>query len=228
MRERALQPADGGWINSKGPSDVCQRLALGKPHRLLALMCCQLGWTTEFNATGLGTPTALACSCADKFPLELSQTAEHRDHQLAMWRGAIGPCVLEGTEASPALSQLVEHVEEVASARPPRRRSSRPRSQAPGGILDCSRQLAASRSSPPNGHPAPPSVGCWIFAGRAARSRSNSLVISTTEQHAALPYQGSGHWRPKVEFFVSSGGGLIQYRCGGLARAEHHVPGALA
>jgi len=70
--------------------------------------------------------------------------------------------------------------------------------------------------------------GCWIFAGRAARSRSNSLVISTTEQHAALPYQGSGHWRPKVEFFVSSGGGLIQYRCGGLARAEHHVPGALA
>src|SRR5262249_61792800 len=30
----------------------------------------------------------------------------------------------------------------------------------------------------------------WIFAGRAARSRSNNLVISTTEQHAALPYQG--------------------------------------
>src|SRR5215467_5251437 len=41
--------------------------------------------------------------------------------------------------------------------------------------------------------------GCWIFAGRAARSRSNSLVISTTEQHAALPYQGSGHWRPKMQ-----------------------------
>src|SRR5262249_62327401 len=41
--------------------------------------------------------------------------------------------------------------------------------------------------------------GCWIFAGHAARSRSNSLVISTTEQHAALPYQGSGHWRPKMQ-----------------------------
>src|SRR5262249_43379174 len=24
------------------------------------------------------------------------------------------------------------------------------------------------------------------------------LVISTTEQQAALPYQGSGHWRPKM------------------------------
>src|SRR5262245_33190542 len=56
--------------------------------------------------------------------------------------------------------------------------------------------LDASRSSPPNGHPAPPSVGCWIFAGRAARSRSNNLVISTTEQHAALPYQGSARRRP--------------------------------
>src|SRR5262249_43222802 len=34
--------------------------------------------------------------------------------------------------------------------------------------------------------------GCWIFAGRAARSRSDNLIISTTEQHAALPYQGDG------------------------------------
>ena len=85
-------------------------------------------------------------------------------------------------------------------SRPPRRRSSRPRSQAPRGILDCSRQLAASRSSPPNGHPAPPSVGmCWIFAGRAPRSRSDNLIISTTQQHAALPYQGRGHWRPKMQ-----------------------------
>ena len=41
--------------------------------------------------------------------------------------------------------------------------------------------------------------GCWILAGRAARSRSNNLVISTTEQHAALPDQGSGHWRPKMQ-----------------------------
>ena len=40
-------------------------------------------------------------------------------------------------------------------ARPPRRRSSRPAIEAPRGILDCSRQLDASRSSPPNGHPAP-------------------------------------------------------------------------
>src|SRR6516225_2369865 len=33
--------------------------------------------------------------------------------------------------------------------------------------------------------------GCWIFAGRAPRSRSDNLIISTTERHAALPYQGS-------------------------------------
>ena len=41
--------------------------------------------------------------------------------------------------------------------------------------------------------------GCWIFAGRARRSRSDNLVISTTEQQAALPYQGRGHWRPKMQ-----------------------------
>jgi len=72
-------------------------------------------------------------------------------------------------------------------ARPPRRRSSRPRSQAPGGILVCSHQLDASRSSPPNGHPPRYSWGCWIVAGRAARSSSDNLIISTTEQHVALP-----------------------------------------
>src|SRR5262244_954144 len=87
--------------------------------------------------------------------------------------------------------------ERGSSTRPPRRRSSRPRSQAPRGILDCSRQLDASRLSPPNGHPPHHSWGCWIFAGRAARSRSYNLIISTTEQHAAFPYQGSGHWRAR-------------------------------
>src|SRR5262249_59782781 len=59
----------------------------------------------------------------------------------------------------------------------------------PPGTLDCSRQLDASRSSPPNGHPPHHPWGCWIFAGRAARSSSDNLIISTTEQQAALPYQ---------------------------------------
>jgi len=65
--------------------------------------------------------------------------------------------------------------------------------------LDSSTQAIdrAIRSSPPNGHPAHHPWGCWIFAGRAARSRSNNLVISTTEQHTALPYQGSGGSPPR-------------------------------
>src|SRR5262245_33222050 len=41
--------------------------------------------------------------------------------------------------------------------------------------------------------------GCWIFARRAARSRSNNLVISTTEQPAAIPYQGSARRRAMAE-----------------------------
>src|SRR5215813_12675010 len=57
------------------------------------------------------------------------------------------------------------------------------------------RLLASARREPiePAQWPTQPHHpwGCWILAGRAARSRSNSLVISTTEQHAALPYQGT-------------------------------------
>jgi len=56
-------------------------------------------------------------------------------------------------------------------ARPPRRRSSRPAIEAPRGILDCSRQLDASRSSPPNGHPSPPSVADAGFSLDARRGR---------------------------------------------------------
>src|SRR5262249_22943355 len=49
-----------------------------------------------------------------------------------------------------------------------------------------------NRSMPDHAaHPHHP-WGCWIFARRAVRSRSNNLVISTTEQRAALPYQGRG------------------------------------
>src|SRR5215831_11550964 len=81
--------------------------------------------------------------------------------------------------------------ERGSSTRPPRRRSSRPRSQAPG-VSSIARvsSTRADRARPMATQPHFP-WGCWIFAGRAARSRSNNLVISTTEQHAALPYQGS-------------------------------------
>src|SRR5262249_4960307 len=41
--------------------------------------------------------------------------------------------------------------------------------------------------------------GCWIFARRAALLRSNNVVTSTTEQHAALPYQGSARRRAMAE-----------------------------
>ena len=86
--------------------------------------------------------------------------------------------------------------------RPPRRRSSRPRSQAPG-VSSIARVSSprADRARPMATQPHHP-WGCWIFAGRAAWSRSDNLVISTTEQHAALPYQGSGHWRPKMHLHL--------------------------
>src|SRR5262249_7705454 len=57
---------------------------------------------------------------------------------------------------------------------------SAPKIGRPPFDLDCSRQLDASNSR--GRGPPQPAIrsGCWIFAGRAARSRSNNLVISTT------------------------------------------------
>src|SRR6516165_8761346 len=73
----------------------------------------------------------------------------------------------------------------------------------PPGVSSIARvsSTRADRARPMATQPHHP-WGCWILAGRAARSRSNNLVISTTEQRAALPYQGSGHWRPKMQSAV--------------------------
>jgi len=67
-----------------------------------------------------------------------------------------------------------------------------PGDRSPPGYprLLASARREADRARPMATQPHHP-WGCWIFAGRAPRSRSNNLVISTTEQHAALPYQGS-------------------------------------
>src|SRR6516165_1939013 len=68
------------------------------------------------------------------------------------------------------------------------------------------RLLASARREPiePAQWPPRPTIrgGYWIFAGHARRSRSDNLVTLTTEQHAALPYQGSGHWRPKMHLHL--------------------------
>ena len=105
-----------------------------------------------------------------------------------------------GNPRAPKITQNPRnHSEWEASSQARRRRSSRPGLQAaPLRRLDRSRELTRAIEGPWPPQPHHP-WGCWIFAGRAARSRSDNLVISTTEQQAALPYQGSGHWRPKMQ-----------------------------
>ena len=62
------------------------------------------------------------------------------------------------------------------------------RRSKPPGVSSIARvsSTRADRACPMATHPHHP-WGCWIFAGRAARSRSNNLVISTTEQRAHFP-----------------------------------------
>src|SRR5262249_55081405 len=76
------------------------------------------------------------------------------------------------------------------------RQGPRPRSKDPPSIsIARVSSTRADRARPMATQPHHP-WGCWIFAGRATRSRSNNLVISTTEQRAALPYQGSARRQP--------------------------------
>ena len=76
------------------------------------------------------------------------------------------------------------------------RQGPRPDQQAPRGSISIRSRQLVQGPRPPEAAPAHHPSGCWISAGRAPRSRSDNLIISTTERHAALPYQGSARRRP--------------------------------
>jgi hypothetical protein len=104
---------------------------------------------------------------------------------------------LRHRDAPPSVTKPTENArsaEPVLSRRPERVHA---REMKPPGYP---RLPASARREPIEPAQWPPSPTIRRDAGfsleRAARSRSDNLVISTTEQHAALPYQGSGHWRP--------------------------------
>jgi hypothetical protein len=108
-------------------------------------------------------------------------------------------CAHASADPSAGSTRPVETITSVRDLpRPPRDKVRVLTNKPPGVDLDRSRRLVPATEAAgaaPAHHPS----GCWISAGRAPRSRSDNLIISTTERHAALPYQGSGHWRPKMQ-----------------------------
>src|SRR5215467_14062452 len=108
----------------------------------------------------------------------------------ALARPSTPPPVTKPTETTPNA--------EAVPARPGADRHAL--DHKPPGVSSIARvsSTRADRARPMATQPHHP-WGCWIFAGRARRSRSDHSIISTTALHAALPDQGSARRRPMAE-----------------------------
>lgn len=65
------------------------------------------------HALGLGAFAAFARARADQLALELGQPAKDGQHQAAMRRGGVGPCVAQGSESGPLAGDRRKGVEKV-------------------------------------------------------------------------------------------------------------------
>src|SRR5262249_56509969 len=94
-RAGSREPADRGGVDGIGPRHIGHCLARVKAlQRFLTLVRSHLAGTTELDATGLRTGTALARPRTDQLALELGKAAEHRDQPTVRARG-VRPGVLE-------------------------------------------------------------------------------------------------------------------------------------
>src|SRR4029450_8410125 len=105
---------NGGGIDSVGPRNIGLRLASGKARNsLLTLVRCHLARTAELHAAILRPLAALARPGADQLALELRQATENRQHQPAMSRRGVRPCVLERLEAGATIGDRRDDVERL-------------------------------------------------------------------------------------------------------------------
>jgi hypothetical protein len=74
----------------------------------------ELRFAAEALAVRLGARPAFAGADADQLALELGEAAENGQHQAAVRRGGVGPCVAERAEAGFLLGDRGERVQQVA------------------------------------------------------------------------------------------------------------------
>src|SRR5262249_9384409 len=117
LLERAggSQPADRRLAHTIGPGQIGLHSALREPlEDFLALVGRQLLRTAEANTARLGALAAVIGTSSDQRAFELGETSKHREPQAPVWRRGVGPGILERAEASTALANLIEDVEQVA------------------------------------------------------------------------------------------------------------------
>src|SRR6516165_10879715 len=109
------QPADRRLAHAIGPGQIGLHSALCELlQHLSALVGRQLLRATELDAAGLGALAAVIGTSGNQRAFELGETSKHREHQAPVRRRGVGPGILERAEASTALADLIEDVEQVA------------------------------------------------------------------------------------------------------------------
>lgn len=95
--------------------DLARRLScISTFDRFLSLMRCELRSPSEFDAAFRHSSlSSFHGSCANEFPLELGETTQNGQHQPAMHRRAVGPRIMERTEARALLGDLRDDVQKV-------------------------------------------------------------------------------------------------------------------
>jgi hypothetical protein len=85
LRGGTIEAPNRRRINAVGACNVCLSFAVAKPlNRFSALVRTELRRSSEFHSPGHGALTALAGPGPYQLALELSQAAQHREHQPAV------------------------------------------------------------------------------------------------------------------------------------------------
>ena len=70
--------------------------------------------TAKTHATGFGALPTVVRARTDELALEFGEAAEHGEHQPAVRRGRVRPCILQRLEAGTGLADRIEDIEQVA------------------------------------------------------------------------------------------------------------------
>jgi hypothetical protein len=117
-REQPLrrEPGNRAVTDIVAPGDLARWLtvAVAAANRLALLVLGQFGFAAELNPARLGTVAPFTGAGADKVPLELREAAEHDQHQAAVRRCGVGPCIAERAETGFPIGDRRERVQQIA------------------------------------------------------------------------------------------------------------------
>src|SRR5262245_619304 len=109
------KPRDRRLRDAVGAGQFCLRFPIGKaPESFCLLVRRESTRPSESHAAVLGALAAFTGASPDQLALELSQPAQYCQHQSAVRRCGVCPCVPETAEVCVALADSGQYIEQVA------------------------------------------------------------------------------------------------------------------